>query len=197
MRWRARRRLWRGRRNAERQRAEQLYHALVKQARTPALYSDLGVPDTPEGRFEMIALHVSLALRRLRPEGAVGRAIGQELFDVMFADMDSSLRELGVGDLSVGKYVKRLAGNLYARLAALDRGLGEPGRPAAGLPDAAALQSMLRSNVYCGGTPPSDAQLAGLGDYLIAQDRALIDQDVAALCQGAIAWVDPLLPAET
>ena len=197
MRWRGWRPLWHGRRNAERQGAERLYQALVKQARTPALYSELGVPDTPDGRFEMIALHVSLVLRRLRPEGAVGRAIGQELFDVMFVDMDSSLRELGVGDLSVGKYVKRLAGNLYARLAALDRGLGEPGRPAAGLPDAAALQAMLRSNIYCGGTPPSDAQLTRLGDYLIEQDRALIDQDVAALCGGTIAWVDPSLPTET
>jgi cytochrome b pre-mRNA-processing protein 3 len=136
-------------------------------------------------------------LRRLRSEGALGRSVGQELFDVMFADMDSSLRELGVGDLSVGKYVKRLAGNLYARLAALDRGLGEPGRAATGLPDAAALQPMLRANVYWGGASSSDAQLAGLVDYLIAQDRALIDQDIAALCEGTIAWVDPMLPVET
>jgi cytochrome b pre-mRNA-processing protein 3 len=197
MRWRGWRQLWRSRRHARRQRAEQLYQALVKQARTPALYSELGVPDTPEGRFEMIALHVSLVLRRLRPEGALGRAVGQELFDVMFADMDSSLRELGVSDLSVGKYVKRLVGNLYARLAALDRGLGEPGRAAPGLPDAAALQPMLRTNVYCGGAPPRDAQVTGLVDYLIAQDRALIDQGVAALCEGTIAWVDPILPVET
>jgi cytochrome b pre-mRNA-processing protein 3 len=197
MRSRGWRQLWRSGRQTRRQRAEQLYRALVKQARTPALYRELGVPDTPEGRFEMIALHVCLALRRLRPEGPLGRAIGQELFDVMFADMDSGLRELGVSDLSVGKYVKRLAGNLYARLAALDGSLGEPGRAANGLPDAAALQTMLRTNVYCGGAPPSDAQVTGLADYLIAQDRALLGQEVAALGEGTIAWVDPALPAET
>jgi cytochrome b pre-mRNA-processing protein 3 len=197
MRSRGWRQLWRTRRHARRQHAEQLYRALVKQARTQALYRELGVPDTPEGRFEMIALHVSLMLRRLRPEGALGRALGQDLFDVMFADMDSGLRELGVSDLSVGKYVKRLAGNLYARLAALDRALGEPGRAAAGLPDAMALQTMLRANVYDGGAPPSDAKLARLTDYLIAQDRALLDQDVAALGEGTIAWVAPALPAKT
>ena len=65
------------------------------------------------------------------------------------------------------------------------------------LPDAAALQTMLRTNVYGGGAPPSDAQVTGLVDYLIAQDRALLGQDVAALDEGTIAWVDPALPAET
>ena len=124
--------------DARRRIAQQLYHAVVTQARSPVWYRDLGVPDTPEGRFEMIALHVALVVRRLRQEGVAGQALGQLLFDVMFADLDGSLRELGVSDLSVGAYVKRLAGNFYARLAALDEGLADAA------PEGRALQPMLR-----------------------------------------------------
>ena len=114
-------------------------------------YRDLGVPDTPEGRFEMVGLHVALVVRRLKREGARGSALGQELFDVMFADIDESLRHIGIGDLSVGKQVRRLAGNFYARLKALDEAFAtEPGGP---------LRAMLRTNVYHGGVPPSARQL--------------------------------------
>ena len=131
-------------RDARRQVAEQLYHAVVKQARRPVWYRELGVPDTPEGRFEMIALHAALVLRRLRREGMAGQALGQLLFDAMFVDLDGSLRELGVSDLSVGKYIKRLAGNFYARLAALDEGLGERQPDGAIAPSDAARQRLSR-----------------------------------------------------
>jgi cytochrome b pre-mRNA-processing protein 3 len=172
--------------DARRQVALQLYHAVVNQARTPAWYRDLGVPDTPEGRFEMIALHVALVLRRLRCEGLAGQALGQQLFDVMFADLDGSLRELGVSDLSVGKYVKRLAGNFYARLAAMDEALAAPHNAHEG----ASLHGMLRANVYHG-LAPSDRQLDALASALAAQDRALARQEGAALCHGIIVWLEP------
>jgi cytochrome b pre-mRNA-processing protein 3 len=196
------RRLWRRlrharMRDARRQVAEQLYQAVVKQARRPVWYRELGVPDTPEGRFEMVALHAALVLRRLRHEGLPGQALGQLLFDAMFVDLDGSLRELGVSDLSVGRYVKRLAGNFYARLAALDQGLGGAGPGIAGMAGAAeplvdgrSLHPMLRANVYHG-TVPTDRQLAALARCLAEQDRALAGQDGAALCAGAIVWVEP------
>ena len=114
-----------GARRAHAEAAHRLYDEVVKQARTPLLYSELGVPDTPEGRFEMVALHAALLIRRLRAAGGPGRALGQALFDLMFADMDASMRELGVGDLGVGKQVQRLAGQFYARLAALDDAFGK------------------------------------------------------------------------
>ena len=141
---RARRWLWRlrpaGADRAAREVAERVYRDLVKQARTPSFYRDLGVPDTPEGRFEMIGLHVALVVRRLRLAGAPGRALAQELFDLLFADVDEGLRHIGIGDLSVGKHVKRLAGNFYARLRTLDEALDTvPGAP---------LAPMLRTNVY-------------------------------------------------
>ena len=103
----------------------------------------------------------------------------------MFVDLDGGLRELGVSDLAMGTYVKRLAGNFYARLAALDEGLGEA---AAG--DAAMLDPMLRANVYLGAAP-SDRQVAALACALAEQDRALARHDGAALCGGTIAWIDP------
>jgi cytochrome b pre-mRNA-processing protein 3 len=178
-------------REASRQSARQLYHAVVKQSRRPVWYRELGVPDTPEGRFEMIALHAALVLRRLRREGMAGRALGQQLFDTMFVDLDGSLRELGVSDLSVGTYIKRLAGNFYARLAALDKGLGTEGVCATAAASACeSLHPMLRANVYQGGAP-TDRQLAMLARALAEQDRALARQEGAALLAGTIVWIEP------
>jgi len=192
---RGRRGLWRRWRRAEqagaarREAAERLYQAAVAQARAPCWYRDLQVPDTPEGRFEMIALHVALLLRGLRSAGARGEALSQELFDAMFVDLDGSLREMGVSDLSVGSYVKRLAGNLYARLDALDRNLegSAAGRGAA----PRTLESMLRINVYHD-AEPDDAAVTALAHHLAEQDRALADQGGAALCGGTVVWLDLL-----
>ncbi|MEM7023064.1 MAG: ubiquinol-cytochrome C chaperone family protein, partial [Pseudomonadota bacterium] len=163
--------------------------AIVEQARQPCWYAELGVPDTPEGRFEMVAWHAAMVMRRLRREGLPGQALGQQLFDVMFVDLDGGLRELGVSDLSVGTYVKRLAGNFYARMAALDEALGEPPR-AATAESGQALYPALRDNIYERATP-DDEQLATLANYVVEQDLALAGQDGAALTDGVIAWVDP------
>lgn len=102
-----------------------VYQAGVAQAREPAFYH-AGVPDTPEGRFDMIALHVILIIRRCVREGGRGKAFNQALFDVMFQDMDDGLRELSVGDTVIGKRIKRLSEAFYGRAhaygAALDAG---------------------------------------------------------------------------
>lgn len=159
----------------------QLYAALVAQARSEAFYGPLGVPDTPEGRFEMIGLHTALLLRRLRAEGIQGRALGQELFDLMFADLDVNLRELGVGDLSVGRYVKRLAQNFLARIAALDAGLSGP--------DLDSVVAMLRSNVYYGGPPPAPSQVETLARYVAELDASLAAQPAGAVLEGRVCFV--------
>jgi cytochrome b pre-mRNA-processing protein 3 len=165
--------------------AERLYAEMVAEARGRRFYAELGVPDTPEGRFEMIALHIALLLRRLRAEGAAGIALGQALFDLMFADMDAALRELGVGDLDVGKQVKRLAGQFYARLAALDRALGSPGEGAA-----EALAAAL-APVWQGARPPTPGQVGALAAYLRARERALAALPGEALLQGAASLPEP------
>jgi cytochrome b pre-mRNA-processing protein 3 len=130
----------------------------------------------------MVALHACLVLRRLRADDAAGQAIGQELFDLMFVDMDASLRELGVGDLSVGKYVKRLASNFYARIAALDEALAT---------GAAGSFEPLWRNVYHGAPAPSADQLRVFADYLSAQDRQLATQPAAALRAGEVSFGAP------
>ena len=145
----------------ERQAAtEALYRTVVGQAREPFLFAEFQVPDTREGRLEMVLLHAVLVLRRLQLEGEAGRALAQALFDLMFADIDQHMREWGVGDLSVGKQVKRVAESFYARAAAVE--------PALAAADAEALVPILTRNVYGGG----DAHLASarrLAGYLVEQ----------------------------
>lgn len=102
-------------------RAIGLYRAIVIQARQTVFYSVHGVPDSVDGRYEMIALHVFLVLQQLKASGEGGLA--QDLFDTMFADMDQSLREMGAGDLGVGRRVRAMAEGLYGRIAAYEAGL--------------------------------------------------------------------------
>ncbi|WP_374466727.1 ubiquinol-cytochrome C chaperone family protein, partial [Ferrovibrio sp.] len=90
-----------------------LYRAIVAQSRQAGFYREHGVPDSLDGRFDMIVLHSFLVMRRLRRIGAAAEPLSQQLFDLMFADMDSNLREIGVGDLSVGKKVKAMAQAFY------------------------------------------------------------------------------------
>lgn len=166
--------------------AQQLYRDLVNQARMPAFYRALGVPDTPEGRFEMVGLHVALLVRRLRAGGTPGRALAQELFDLMFADIDESLRHLGIGELSVGKQIKRLAGHFYARLRALDHALSTV--------PAADLAPTLRTNIYHGGKLPAAQQLDALVSYVIAAEHSLRGQTVEDLLAGRARWRAPDRP---
>jgi cytochrome b pre-mRNA-processing protein 3 len=180
--------LWPDGERSGRRHAYELYRTLVNAARTPVFYRDLGVPDTPEGRFEMVGLHVALAVRRLRAAGPPAAALGQELFDLMFADMDESLRHLGVGDLKVGGHVKRFAAQFYARLNALDAAFeGEPGDR---------LRIMLRTNVYHGGGAPTDRQLAALVVHLVMVEQTLRTQPTAAIASGRIALAPPQPPSD-
>ncbi len=156
-----------------------LYGEIVEQARRPAFYLVCGVADTVQGRFEMIALHMFLVLHRLKREGKPGAALAQDLFDLMFADMDRNLRELGTGDLAVGKRIKTLAQGLYGRVVAYERGLS-PGHDEA-------LRDSLSRNVYAG-TPTHVEGLASLTHYLRAAADSLAAQDFAEIAQGRIAF---------
>lgn len=151
-----------------------LYAAAVVQAREPAFYARLGVADSVDGRFDMVALHVFLLLRRLRKAGPEAAGLSQAIFDIMFADMDQNLREMGVGDLGVGKKVKRMAEAFYGRVAAYDAGLDG---------NAAALEAALARNLYRGAAPATPL-LAAMAAYVRGQDQALAGQDAAALLAG-------------
>ena len=96
--------------------ARQLYAKLVRQARLPVFYRDLGVADSVPGRFEMISLHMFLLLDRLVGRGGKSDKLAQQLVDVMFEDMDDVAREIGVGDMGVGPRIKKLARSFRSRL---------------------------------------------------------------------------------
>ncbi len=100
--------------------AQRLYRSLVEQARQPVFYAAWAVPDSRDGRLQLVSVHAILLMRRLRDEGQAGQALAQNLFDLMFEDLDRHLREWGVGDLSVGKHAKKLAQSFLGLAAALD-----------------------------------------------------------------------------
>lgn len=159
-----------------------IYAALVHKARDPKFYVDLGVPDTVDGRFDMVVIHAMLVMRRLRETPAEVHATGQRLFDLMFTDMDRSLREMGVGDMSVGKHVKRMAKAFYGRAAAYEEGMDG---------GAGALEKSLLENLYRHGQPPAGA-LAGMADYLHRASVYLAQQPVAAVVGGRIDFGVPV-----
>lgn len=160
--------------------ASDLYTTIVERSRAPVFYADLGVPDAVIGRFEMIALHAFLVFRRLSTAGAEGRALSQHTHDLMFADMDRSLRELGIGDMGISKRVKSLARNLYGRIEAYSDGLSE---------NEDVLVEALRRNVYATAEEAiADAQVVTLARYLTREATALADQTDAALLAGRVAF---------
>jgi cytochrome b pre-mRNA-processing protein 3 len=161
--------------------AEALYLEVVRQARQPAFYSALGVPDTLDGRFDAIVLHVALVLLRLRSDGPAGTALGQALFDMLFADMDRSLREMGVGDLGVGKRVKQMGKAMYGRLAAYDAGLAGGD---------AELGAAIARNLF--GTVTADPRhVAAITRYVRNAIAALSVQPLADLAAGRVVFPPP------
>lgn len=111
------------RRRAEDEAVARIYERIVAQSRRPEFYRDLGVADSLDGRFDMLALHAMLVLRRFKAEAEQTKVVGQALFDHMFHDMDRSLREIGVSDISVGKRVKQMSSAFLGRIAAYEEGL--------------------------------------------------------------------------
>ncbi len=102
---------------------EAIYGMIVTQAREPSFYRDLGVPDTVNGRFDLLALHLWMLLRRLSLAGSAASEVSQALFDWFCDDMDANLREMGVGDLAVPKRMRAFGEAFYGRSAAYDQAL--------------------------------------------------------------------------
>ena len=153
-----------------------LYGAIVAQARLPAFYRDYGVPDTVEGRFELIVLHLALALDRLAAQPHL-RDLGQQVFDQFCEDMDSNLREMGVGDLAVSKHMRRLGEAFYGRAQAY--------RAALAAADDRALAQALGRNIYGG---MEDQKALRLAAYTREAVRHLKALDEARLIEGAMTF---------
>lgn len=150
------------------------YNACVAAARQPALYQAGGVPDTVDGRFDLVLLHVLLLMLRLRDEAA-----NQKLFDLMFADMDRSLREMGVGDMGMARRMKPMLSGFYGRANAY--------RPALENTDDAALVASLSRNVY-GLTEDTAPAAPILAAYVRRAQSALASQTDADLKQGRLSF---------
>jgi cytochrome b pre-mRNA-processing protein 3 len=157
-----------------------LYSAAVKAAREPYLYTVLGVPDTLDGRFDLIGLHVLLVIQRLRFLPDPGPALAQAVFDAMFSDMDVALREMGVGDLSVGKRVRAMWEAFHGRARAYEEALAAT--------DSDTLRQVLIRNVWRGQSPPDGAAEA-LARLTRAQHQALSLQTPPALLAGRVQFL--------
>lgn len=157
----------------------ELYGAAVAAAREPVLFATLGVPDTVEGRFDLVTLHVALLIRRLRKDADPrGSALAQAVFDAMFADMDLNLREMGVGDLSVGKKVRQAWEAFHGRALAYEAALDSD--------DADAFAAGLARNVWRGAAP--EGAPARLAAAARAQAAHLAGQGIEALIRGKATY---------
>jgi len=167
-------------------RAVKAYAAAVEQARLPVLYTDYGVEDTVDGRFDMIVLHVFLILNRFPQEDRQHEVL-RYLLEEMFGDMENSLREIGVGDLSVPKKIHRMVDALYGRLEAYEAAAddAEPAR---------SLTAVLARNVYR--SDDEDLPQAGrLARYALAARADLGEQAAETILQGTLSFPDPSLTA--
>ena len=159
-----------------------LYDRFAGQARQPAFYLSFGVPDTVDGRFEMVALHAYLVFRRLNGQGPEIHRLTQATYDIMFKQMDLALRELGAADLGVGKRIMHMTEALNGRIQAYDRAVAEN--------DDQGLQEALKRNLY-GTVEVSDQSLAAMADYVRAALDLLARQETAALAAGDVQFPAP------
>lgn len=155
-----------------------LYERVATASRAPGLYADLGIPDTLEGRFEALSLHMILGLRALRELPPPADEVAKDLTDAFFRDMDASLREMGVGDTVVPKRMKKIAESFYGRAQAYDAPLNDA--------DEGALALALARNAY--GT---EAPATPLARYALAADRGFKSVDLSTLLEKGPVFPDP------
>jgi cytochrome b pre-mRNA-processing protein 3 len=156
---------------------EKLYQAAITQARQPALYADLGAPDTVEGRFELYTLHVVLVLHRLSGVGGEAGEASQALFDTYVQALDDALREMGVGDLSVGKKMRKLGEAFYGRAKAYQSALADG--------DQTAVTALIGRTVYAGETAGAADRLA---DYVQRSAALLATLRLEDILAAQLVW---------
>ena len=159
-----------------RQKGAKLYETAVRQSRRPVFYAELGVPDTLDGRFDTLCLHVYLVVDRLCRAGRPGRQMAQAVFNQMFLDMERAVREMGIGDLSVPKHVRRMMKAFNGRRIAYEKSMGGQG-----------LEETLARNIY-GGMRMDPAALRALAAYVRQAHASLAAQADEALLRGTAAF---------
>lgn len=169
------------RRSAKSRTIAALYGVIVAQARLPAFYADFGVPDTVQGRFDLIVLHLVVLLRRLARNRDIERRLGQGLFDAFCRDLDDNLREMGVGDLAVPKEMRRFGEAFYGRQAAYLAALANG--------DDQDLGKALARNIFQ--VIGVDDRAALLARYVHAAMARLDAQEDSAFLRGEVAFLSP------
>lgn len=171
--------------NKVRDKAHQLFTLIVEQARSPYFYTEWQVADTLDGRFDLIILHLSLVINRLEETSSEDKQVAlmvRYLQEVLFDNMDMSLRELGVGDMSVGKKVKIMAEAYYGRKAAYAKAIhsGEQDQQ---------LRQVIMRNIYRE-SAPEEGILEKFTSYVAGQEAVLSAQSEKNILSGAVNFKD-------
>ena len=178
--------LFRRRSNLNRRIVDKAYASIVTAARNPVFFADWGVPDTPLGRYESVGLHMILFLYRTRGMEGAAEGLSQDLLDEFFKDVDHSIRELGVGDPSVPKRMKKLARMFYGRMGnywkAIDQG------------DADALGEAVARNIAP--ETPDAIDRANMAGYMMRAAEGLKQIPDADLLAGTVRFPEPVVQIE-
>ena len=170
-------------RNRNRQVIDRLHGEIMAGVLQPALYLACGVPDTFEGRFEMLVLHGALTTRRIEALPAPGPDLAQDVTDAIFRYLDVTLREMGVGDVTVPKKMKKhaesYAGRALSYFSALDA------------KDEAALRDALARNVYGDAARAASTEVQRLAAYIMAVEQTLASYDLDHFLRGPVGFPDP------
>ena len=154
-----------------------LYASAAAQSRQVAFYASLGVPDTADKRFELLTLHVALIVLRLKGQGDAAAETAQEVFDTFVQALDDALRELGVGDLAVGKKMRKLGEAFYGRARAYEEAF-------AALPDLTALQVLIDRTLLDAPGPAA----ASIAAYAGQAFEGLTAQSLSDILEGRVEW---------
>lgn len=155
---------------------QSLYKSIVAQSREEVFFTTFEVADTVEGRFDMIVIHAYAVMRRLKQGEAETADFAQSLYDLMFADMDTNLRELGVGDMGLARRVPKMAEAFYGRIQAYEEGLAADDNDES-------LKAALDRNLYRK-TPVKPETLAHMAGYLRVLIKTIDDSSLDLLLKG-------------
>lgn len=164
-----------------RQAVQRLYEAVLAQARSPQFYGPGRVPDTVDGRFDLLALHLALVIRRLQGGDRTNAALAQDLFDAFVRDMDINLRELGASDSRFGKKMRHMVESFYGRAKSYGEALDQEGE--------GPLCEALSRNLFDGAAGPEE--LGRMAAYCRAAAAALAEAEPKAWLSGAAMFPAP------
>lgn len=169
-----------GRKKRNRWAVDRLHQAILAQALKPGFYFPSGARDNFSGRFEMTSLHAALMFRRLRDFGPAGNDLAQECFDALFDGFDEALRDMGTGDLSVGKKIRKMGEAFYGRARAYDEALADTAK-------SDALENALQRNLGIG-----EDYVARFASYVTAAEETLQRHTEESIMSGEVNWPKPV-----